>query len=86
MFFFLSFSHVPVENESIYFCANEKLSSEAMQWYHSVLVLLQYFIPLTVIIFAYARMGLTLWGATAPGNAQSERDANIMRNKKKVKL
>ncbi|XP_073983064.1 RYamide receptor-like [Rhodnius prolixus] len=73
-----------IENESIYFCANEKLSSEAMQWYHSVLVLLQYFIPLTVIIFAYARMGLTLWGATAPGNAQSERDANIMRNKKKV--
>lgn len=52
--------------------------------YHTTLVLLQYLVPLTIITWVYARMGLALWGATAPGNAQTERDANIMRNKKKV--
>lgn len=52
--------------------------------YQGVLVLLQYIFPLTIITCVYARMGLALWGATAPGNAQTDRDANIMRNKKKV--
>lgn len=30
------------------------------------------------------RMALRLWGSHAPGNAQDSRDANLMRNKKKV--
>uniref|UniRef100_A0A1B6KDT2 G-protein coupled receptors family 1 profile domain-containing protein n=1 Tax=Graphocephala atropunctata TaxID=36148 RepID=A0A1B6KDT2_9HEMI len=66
------------------YCYHVNLSKETMLVYHGTLVLLQYLVPLTIITWVYARMGLALWGATAPGNAQTERDANIMRNKKKV--
>lgn len=53
--------------------------------YRLVLVTLQYVIPLSVITWAYARMAHALWGSKAPGNAQDTRDANLMKNKKKVK-
>lgn len=46
--------------------------------------LFQYVIPLCVISFAYVHMSMKLWGARAPGNALEARDANHMRNKKKV--
>jgi len=52
--------------------------------YRIVLVTLQYIIPLIVISVAYARMASTLWGSKTPGNAQDTRDANLMKNKKKV--
>ncbi|XP_014253740.1 neuromedin-K receptor-like isoform X2 [Cimex lectularius] len=73
-----------VDKDGQPFCDNVNISEEVWFWYHVALFLLQYLIPLIVISFAYTRMSLSLWGATAPGNAQSERDANIMRNKKKV--
>ncbi|RZF35282.1 hypothetical protein LSTR_LSTR010311 [Laodelphax striatellus] len=66
------------------FCYSVNLTRSQLKFYRWLLVLLQYAIPLTVISWVYARMGVALWGATAPGNAQTERDANIMRNKKKV--
>lgn len=47
---------------------------------------LQYIIPLCVITFAYAHLALKLWGARAPGNALEIRDANHMKNKKKVRF
>lgn len=68
----------------INYCDNVNMSADVFEWYRTTLVLLQYFLPLIVISYAYARVAFTLWGATAPGNAQSDRDTNIMRNKKKV--
>jgi leucokinin receptor len=55
-----------------------------MQAYRLVLVSLQYLIPLCIISCAYTRMALRLWGSKTPGNAQDSRDANLMKNKKKV--
>jgi leucokinin receptor len=66
------------------FCHNVKLSDEAMLSYRVVLLVLQYLIPLCVISCVYIRMALTLWGSKTPGNAQSTRDATLMKNKKKV--
>lgn len=37
-----------------------------------------------MISYAYVHMAMKLWGARAPGNAQETRDANQMKNKKKV--
>jgi hypothetical protein len=31
-------------------------------------------------------MAVRLWGSRAPGNAQDSRDANLMKNKKKVSV
>lgn len=46
----------------------------------------QYVIPLFVITFAYVHLAMKLWGARAPGNALEARDANHMKNKKKVTI
>ena len=60
------------------------MSEVTMMTYRLVIVLVQYLTPLCIISFAYARMALRLWGSRAPGIAQESRDANLMRNKKKV--
>jgi leucokinin receptor len=60
------------------------MSDVAMLSYRVVMVLVQYFTPLCIISCVYARMALRLWGSKAPGNAQDSRDANLMKNKKKV--
>ena len=49
------------------------------------LVTVEYFVPLTVISVAYARIAFRLWLTKTPGAAQDDRDHNIMRNKKKVR-
>ncbi|XP_072940343.1 substance-K receptor-like [Epargyreus clarus] len=66
------------------FCAASDFGSHSLAIYRLLLYIFQYVIPLCVITFAYAHMAMKLWGARAPGNAQETRDANHMKNKKKV--
>jgi hypothetical protein len=66
------------------FCHNVHMSEVAMLSYRVLMVLVQYLTPLCIISCVYARMALRLWGSRAPGNAQDSRDANLMKNKKKV--
>ncbi|XP_066593738.1 RYamide receptor-like isoform X2 [Prorops nasuta] len=66
------------------FCQNVNMSDSSMLIYRVLLGFLQYLTPLVIISFVYARMALRLWGSKAPGNAEDSRDANLMKNKKKV--
>ncbi|KAG7299486.1 hypothetical protein JYU34_016448 [Plutella xylostella] len=66
------------------FCAPTEFGSNSLAIYRLLLYIFQYVIPLFVITFAYAHMAMKLWGARAPGNAMEMRDANHMKNKKKV--
>lgn len=66
------------------FCLNVNLSQNAMLGYRALLVIVQYVIPLSIMTWAYSGIGFALWGSSAPGNAQSQRDLNLMRNKKRV--
>ncbi|XP_059060355.1 RYamide receptor-like isoform X2 [Achroia grisella] len=66
------------------FCAPSEFGSHSLAIYRLLLYIFQYVIPLCVITFAYAHMAMKLWGARAPGNALETRDANHMKNKKKV--
>ncbi|XP_034824448.1 substance-K receptor-like [Maniola hyperantus] len=66
------------------FCEPTEFGSHSLAIYRLLLYIFQYIIPLCVITFAYAHMAMKLWGARAPGNAQETRDANQMKNKKKV--
>ncbi len=56
----------------------------SFQTYQVALSAIQYFIPLCIISFAYARMGVKLWLTRTPGAAQQKRDEMILVNKKKV--
>ncbi|XP_071440058.1 tachykinin-like peptides receptor 99D [Hetaerina americana] len=66
------------------FCSNVGLSNTSMNAYRHTLAAVQYACPLAVISVAYAKVGLRLWGATTPGTAQRRRDANVLKNKKRV--
>lgn len=68
------------------FCYSTRLSEREMHIYRTILGFLQYVVPLSVIIWAYWDISVALWGNTTPGNAQSDRDANLMRNKKRVRF
>ena len=48
------------------------------------LLIVEYFVPLAIISFAYMRIAFRLWGSRTPGAAQDQRDHNILVNKKKV--
>ena len=48
------------------------------------LLTVQYFLPMSIISVAYARIAFRLWGSKTPGAAQTDRDHNILLNKKKV--
>ncbi|XP_063839666.1 RYamide receptor-like [Ostrinia nubilalis] len=66
------------------FCAPSEFGLHSLAIYRLILYIFQYVIPLCVITFAYAHMAMKLWGARAPGTALESRDANHMKNKKKV--
>lgn len=68
------------------FCYPTRLNERTMHIFRTILVFLQYVMPLCVIIWAYWNISVALWGNTAPGNAQTDRDANLMRNKKRVSV
>ena len=48
------------------------------------MLIVEYFVPLAIISFAYMRIAFRLWGSKTPGAAQDQRDHNILVNKKKV--
>ncbi len=48
-------------------------------------MIVEYFVPLAVISYAYTRIAFRLWGSKTPGAAQDQRDHNILVNKKKVR-
>jgi len=54
------------------------------QGYCVLLVILEYLVPLSIITMAYLRMGMRLWWARTPGQANQLRDDKILKNKKKV--
>jgi len=68
------------------FCYNVRLPERTMLFYRITLLFVQYLVPVVIITVVYMRMALRLWGSHAPGNAQDSRDANLMRNKKKVRI
>jgi len=47
-------------------------------------MILQYFFPLTVLIFTYARIAIAVWGKTAVGEVEDGRDQRLARAKRKV--
>lgn len=60
-------------------------SLEQMSTIYNVLMLLtQFFIPLIILTYCYAKIGLVLKKSKAPGETDLNRDARMTRSKKKV--
>lgn len=73
-------------SETKLFCAPDvnNIPENLITWYRRLLVSTQYFSPLLIISAMYSLLAYRLWGAQTPGNAQNQRDAALLRNKKRV--
>lgn len=52
--------------------------------YSMAVMILQYFLPLTILTFTYANIGVVIWAKKVPGEAENSRDQRIAASKKKV--
>lgn len=66
------------------FCHNVQIPPFIWKIYNHILVTLQYFLPLCLISVVYLTIALKLRRAKTPGNTQDDRDATILKNRKKV--
>lgn len=67
------------------FCSNMQISPDLWKLYNHGLVTLQYFLPLLLISAVYIAIAIKLRDSKTPGNRQGDRDANILKNRKKVR-
>jgi neuropeptide Y receptor len=88
----LTYSSSPVgTNETIEYASNPQCIEawpeqliNIHQIYNFSLLLIQYFIPLAVLAYYYLRIYIVLTKAQVPGESIEQRDAKIIKSKKKV--
>jgi len=67
------------------FCEEEWPNGPSQRYAYSIVVMvLQYFLPLTILSFTYANIGVVIWVKKAPGEAENSRDQRLAASKRKV--
>jgi neuropeptide Y receptor len=59
-------------------------SEDTKLGYSLTLMVLQYFFPISVLIFTYTRIAIAVWGKKPPGEAEDARDQRLAKAKRKV--
>ena len=54
-------------------------------YYSMTLMILQYLIPLVVLVVTYTSIAIVVWGKRTPGEAENCRDQRMARSKRKVR-
>ncbi|XP_054710872.1 RYamide receptor-like [Uloborus diversus] len=67
-----------------YICMESWQSSEQRYYYSMALMILQYFFPLMVLLYTYARIAIVVWGNRPPGEAEDVRDQRLAASKRKM--
>jgi len=67
-----------------YICQERWSDPDQESLYTTVLLLLQFCIPLAIISFNYGCIFVEIWGKKIPGEAHQDRDARLARSKHKV--
>lgn len=78
----LKFSFHPYKNR--YVCQEAWPTDLYNHYYTFALLVLQFVIPLLVLIFTYSRIAIAVWGKRPPGEAENSRDQRMARSKRKV--
>ena len=69
------------------FCEEILWEDKTLEYVYGVFILLlQYFIPLIILIGAYGVIIFSMWSLKAPGEAMHSRDARMTESKKKVSI
>ncbi|RWS09979.1 Neuropeptide Y receptor-like protein [Dinothrombium tinctorium] len=67
------------------YTCTELWEDNTQRYYYSMaLMILQYFFPLTVLIYTYTRIAIVVWGKRPPGEAEDGRDQRMAASKRKV--
>lgn len=72
------------ESESRHICSEVWERENYRFVYTNAVFVLQYCLPLGVLIFTYARIAVEIWGKKTPGEAHRNRDLRFARSKRKV--
>ncbi|XP_066581791.1 RYamide receptor isoform X2 [Prorops nasuta] len=67
-----------------YICSEEWPSEEHKYYYTISLLVLQYLVPLMVLMFTYISIAIVVWGKRPPGEAENTRDQRMARSKRKM--
>ncbi|XP_043525960.1 RYamide receptor-like [Frieseomelitta varia] len=67
-----------------YICVEVWPSMENKYYYSIALLVLQYVIPITVLMFTYTSIAVMVWGKRPPGEAENVRDQRMARSKRKM--
>ncbi|KAH9417782.1 Neuropeptide Y receptor [Dermatophagoides pteronyssinus] len=72
-------------NNNAFICQEDWNNNQEYRTSYSVLLMiLQYILPFTVLVFTYTRIGLMIWGRQTPGERDGGRDARIAASKRKM--
>ncbi|XP_047345073.1 RYamide receptor [Vespa velutina] len=67
------------------FICRENWPSTNHRYYYTIaLLVLQYLIPLMVLLFTYTSIAIIVWGKRPPGEAENTRDQRMARSKRKM--
>ncbi|XP_026666459.1 RYamide receptor-like isoform X2 [Ceratina calcarata] len=67
-----------------YICEEVWPSLENKYYYSIALLVLQYMVPITVLVFTYTSIAVMVWGKRPPGEAENVRDQRMARSKRKM--
>ncbi|OAD61850.1 Neuropeptide Y receptor [Eufriesea mexicana] len=67
-----------------YICQENWPSMENKYYYSIALLVLQYVIPISVLVFTYTSIAVMVWGKRPPGEAENVRDQRMARSKRKM--
>ncbi|XP_076167648.1 RYamide receptor isoform X2 [Ptiloglossa arizonensis] len=67
-----------------YVCVEVWSSMEKRYYYSIALLVLQYVIPIMVLVFTYTSIAVMVWGTRPPGEAENVRDQRMARSKRKM--
>jgi neuropeptide Y receptor len=66
------------------YCTEIWQSPQQKYNYSLSIMLLQYFVPLSIFVFTYIRIGVVIWVKKPPGEAENNRDQRMNASKRKV--
>ncbi|KAK0168048.1 hypothetical protein PV327_001888 [Microctonus hyperodae] len=68
-----------------YYICQEQWSTVHQRYNYSIaLLVLQYLVPIIVLLFTYISIGIRVWGKRPPGEAENTRDQRMAKSKRKV--
>lgn len=75
---------MPKDDGTIGICMEDWKDPSQKRLYSAIIMILQYFLPLAIMIVCYTHIGFIIWLKETPGETDRTRDNNQLKSKKRV--